>query len=127
MLLELNGIDVDCIIGERPDERLRTQRLMVDVRLDICDRSATSDNLEDTVDYAALTEHIRNALVSAECRMIERAAKVVHDLCIADPKVRAASVKVTKAGAIPHLVSASATFADRRMLEVNEGGVRNYG
>lgn len=110
MLLELNGIDVDCIIGELPEERLRTQRLMVDVRLDICDWSATSDNLGDTVDYAALAESIRAALVSAECRMIERAAKVVHDLCIADQKVRAASVRVTKAGAIPHLVSASVAF-----------------
>ena len=110
MLLELNGIDVDCIIGELPEERVKAQRLIVDVKLDICDKSAASDNLCDTVDYAALTESIRAALVSAECRMIERAAKVVYDLCIADPRVRQASARVTKTGAIPHLVSASAVF-----------------
>ena len=28
MILELHGIDVDCVIGERQDERNRTQRLM---------------------------------------------------------------------------------------------------
>ena len=111
MLLELNGIDVDCIIGELPEERIRTQTLMVDVSLDISDVSAVTDSLDDTVDYAALAESIRTALVSAECRMIERAAKVVYDLCVENPKVRSASVKVTKTGAIRHLVSASATYS----------------
>lgn len=110
MLLELNGIDVDCIIGELPEERVKTQRITVDVRLDICDKSASSDDLRDTVDYATLTGAVRAALVSAECRMIERAAKVVYDLCIALPGVRRASARVTKTGAIPHLVSASAVF-----------------
>ena len=110
MLLELNGIDVDCIIGELPDERVRNQRLMVDVKLEIGEASSLSDDLNDTVDYAALTESIRSALVSAECRMIERAAKVVHDVCMADAKVRSAMVKVTKTGAVSHLVSASVTL-----------------
>ena len=110
MKLELNGIDVDCIIGERPDERTRTQRLRVDVALTIDDKVATTDELADTVDYAALTERIRAALVAAKCRMIERAAKVVLDLCLADEKVSAAKVRVVKFGAIPHLESAAAVI-----------------
>ena len=110
MLLELNGLDVDCVIGELPEERVRKQRLVLDVQLEICDESAFSDEIADTVDYAALAESIRAALVAAECRMIERAAKGVHDICISCPKVRSAKVKVTKSGAIQHLASASATF-----------------
>jgi dihydroneopterin aldolase len=110
MLLELNGLEVDCIIGELPEERVRNQRLILDVKLEICDDSAFTDDITDTVDYAALTESIRDALVSAKCRMIERAAKVAHDICMSNSKVRSATVKVTKAGAIKHLASASATF-----------------
>ena len=110
MKLELNGIDVDCIIGERPDERTRTQRLRVDVVLTIDDKVATTDELADTVDYAALTEGIRTALVSAQCRMIERAAKVVCDLCLKDAKISAAKVRVVKSGAIPYLESAAAVI-----------------
>ena len=110
MILELNGIDVECIIGERAEERTRTQRLLVDVRLEIGDAAAESDVLSDTVDYAALTEKVRSALVAAKCRMIERAAKVVWKICRAFPSVRHATAKVTKAGAVPHLASASATF-----------------
>ncbi len=110
MRLKLNGIDVDCVIGERPDERTRTQRLRVDIVLAIDDRAAETDELGDTVDYAALTEKVRAALVAAKCRMIERAAKVVCDVCLAEAKVSAAEVSVAKSGAIPHLESASAVY-----------------
>ncbi|MBQ3747636.1 MAG: dihydroneopterin aldolase, partial [Kiritimatiellae bacterium] len=110
MTLKLNGIDVDCVIGERPDERTRLQTLRVDVELEISDVAADSDSLSDTVDYAALTERIRAALASAKCRMIERAAKIVKDVCLSDAKVRAAKVSVTKSGAVPHLESAQAVL-----------------
>ena len=113
MKLKLNGIDVDCVIGERPDERTRTQRLRVDVVLTIDDRAAETDELSDTVDYAALTEQVRAALVAAKCRMIERAAKVVADACLADGKVASVTVCVTKFGAIPHLESATAVYEER--------------
>ena len=111
MILELNGIDVDCIIGDRPDERERTQRLTVDVRLETDDAAATSDELADTVDYVALTDQIRAALEAAECRMIERAAKVVCDVCRKNAKVISAWVRVTKAGVVAHLASASAVMS----------------
>ena len=112
MTLRLNNIDVACVIGERPDERTRLQRLRIDVELSVPDAAAESDSVADTVDYAALAETIRQALVEAKCMMIERAAKIVADL------VPSASVKVTvtKYGAVPHLESASVSYErnDRR-------------
>ena len=111
MKLELNGIDVDCVIGEREDERNRLQRLRVDVVLEIPDDAAETDALEDTVDYAELTETIRAELVAAKCRMIERAARLVAEVCKRDPRVRSVEARVTKSGAIAHLASASAVFA----------------
>lgn len=110
MKLELNGIGVDCVIGERADERVRTQHLRVDVVLTILDRAGVTDELRDTVDYATLTEKIRTALIAAKCKMIERAARIVCDLCLGDAKVSAAKVQVTKFGAIAHLESASAVI-----------------
>lgn len=106
MILKLNGIEVDCIIGERSDERERAQRLIVHVELDVDEKACDTDELSDTVDYAALTEKIRAALVEAKCRMIERAANVVRGVCAAESAVRSVKVRVIKAGAIPHLESA---------------------
>lgn len=110
MKLKLNGIEVDCIIGERRDERDRPQKLRVDVELEVDERVSESDDLCDAVDYAVLSERIRDLLKSAKCRMIERAAKLVHGLCIEDGKVHSASVTVTKYGAVTGLDSASATI-----------------
>ena len=114
MKLRLNGLAIDCIIGERPDERVREQELRVDVELEIPDRAAETDELGDTVDYAALADRIRAALVAAKCKMIERAAKVVYDVCRTEAKVLSAAVTVTKAGAVPGLSSASAAYTGER-------------
>ena len=87
MTLMIEGIEVECIIGDLPEEREREQTLVVDAELEIPDRAAETDALADTVDYAAAAERVRAALKAAECRMIERAAKVVRS----DVKFRALS------------------------------------
>ena len=110
MELILENLTVDCIIGERADERNRLQRLVLDVSLDIDDTAAETDDLADTVDYAALAGKISAALMKAKCRMIERAAFVVAKLCATEKEVRRVEVRVTKYGAVRHLESASAFF-----------------
>ena len=114
MILQLNSLAVDCIIGELPEERVRRQTLVLDIELEIPDTASASDELADTVDYAALAGNVRAALVEAGCRMIERAARVAADVCLADGRVRALKVKVTKTGAIKGLESASAVLTIRR-------------
>ena len=111
MKLKLNGIEVACVIGDLPDERVRDQILRIDAELEILDRVAETDRLSDTVDYAALSERIRQALMAAKCRMIERAAKIACEACLADQKVLSATVTVTKFGAIIGLASASAVYS----------------
>lgn len=110
MILGLNEIEVECVIGERADERTRLQQLLIDVELEIPETAAKTDDLADTVDYAALTEKIRSALVAAKCRMIERAAALVAEVCRAEKLVRHVKVAVTKVGAIPYLKSATAIY-----------------
>ena len=111
MYLELEDLEVECIIGDLAHEREVPQKLLVCVRLEISDDAAESDALADTVDYAALADKIRSALQSAKCRMIERAAKIVEQTCLAEKGVKSVWVKVTKSGAIPGLKSASCVIA----------------
>lgn len=114
MTLELEGLEVDCVIGDLPSERAMTQRLVVGVRLEIPDAVSESDDIADTVDYAALASGIRDALVAARCRMIERAAAVALGVCMEFPSVAAARVRVVKSGAVPGLAAAAATVERRR-------------
>ena len=114
MTLNLNGLDVDCIIGDRADERTRPQTLRIDATLEIPPAAAQSDALRDTLDYVTLTEDIRRGLVAAKCQMIERAAKISFDVCAAACRpvagARPLRVTVTKSGAIPGLASASVCY-----------------
>jgi len=108
MTLRLDGLEVECVIGDLPCERERTQRLRVDAELEVSGRAAETDDLADAADYAALAERVRAALVAAKCRLIERAARIACDACLADVHVVAARVSVTKRGAVPGLASATA-------------------
>ena len=102
--LKLNGIEVECIIGDQPEERENEQRLLVDVALDIdLEDAAESDRLDDTVDYALLVGNIREALEDAQCRLLERAAGVVADVCLSDPRVERVTVGVRKFGSVSGL------------------------
>ena len=105
--IKLSNIGARCIIGDLPEERAREQRLLVDVTLET-DLSAVmaSDRITDTIDYAALSGEIRDALRSAKCRLIERAAGVVADVCLEDPRVERVTVCVKKSGCVPGLGSA---------------------
>ncbi|MBO7206258.1 MAG: dihydroneopterin aldolase [Kiritimatiellae bacterium] len=114
MVLSLNGLEVDCIIGERPDERERLQRLVIDAELEISPAAAKSDNLADTADYATLAEKISARLKEAKCMMIERAAYLAALICLEDKAVVSVGLKVTKAGAIEGLRSASVTVRLKR-------------
>lgn len=116
MILKLNELKVECVIGERAEERERLQELSIDVEMEIGDLAAETDELEDTVDYAALTEAIREELQAAKCQMIERAARIVCEAAfkVGGSKVLAAKAAVTKAGAIERLKSATAIYERSR-------------
>jgi dihydroneopterin aldolase len=103
------------VIGDRPEERDREQRLVVDVVLSLDLASAgASDALADTVDYAALAGSVRAVLRAARYRMIESAAECVARACLADSRVRSVRVRVEKPGAIAGLRAAAVVIERER-------------
>lgn len=113
--LELCGLEVMCVIGERPEERDMEQTLKVDVCLEYdMSRVVASDALCDAVDYAALAEKVRLVLRQAKCRMIECAAERVAEVCMAEPLVLAARVRVEKTGGVPGMRAAAVEIRRHR-------------
>jgi len=106
--LELCGLEVSCIIGDLPDERINEQTLKIDTTLFIDLRNAaSSDDLDDTVDYAEICDDIRSVLKRAQCRMIERAADCVAFVCLRDPRVKKVRVRVEKSERVEGLRAAA--------------------
>ena len=117
--LRLNGIEVLCSIGDLPEERLREQRLLVGVELELdLSAAAASDSLADTIDYASLSRRIRETLRSATCRLVERAAALAAEECLSDRRVARATVSVCKSGSVPGLASAEVVVSRARPAAV---------
>ena len=111
--LGLCGLEVRCIIGDRPDERSREQALLLDVSLSMdFSAVAVSDALADTVDYVSLADAIRAALRAGRFKMIESAAVCAARVCRAVPGVSGVTVRVEKVGAVPGLRAAAVTVEE---------------
>lgn len=83
--------------GVLPEEQVRPQPFQVDVEL-IVDVSAAgeSDDLDDTVDYSAVSEAVSRVVTSESYRLLERLATRIAQVCRADPRVVGVVVEVRK-------------------------------
>ena len=103
----LEGLRVECIVGDLPHERTFPQELFLDMTL-TCDLApaGASDQLADTVNYVAVIDSVRQTLISAKCQMIERAAQLAVEAAFAvDARVLEAEVTVRKPHALPGVVA----------------------
>lgn len=111
----LEGLRVECIIGDLPHERIFPQELFLDLEL-LCDLrpAGQSDALADTVNYVAVAEAIRSALTEARCQMVERAAQLATEAAFAtDSRIRACRVTLRKPHALPGVVAGVRLFRER--------------
>lgn len=92
---------VRCILGVNEEERRNMQDVLVDVELTTDVRAAAkSDDLTDAVDYRGLKKRILAFAESSSFRLVETLAERIAQMCLEDPRVEAARVKVEKPGAL---------------------------
>jgi len=99
--IHIRDLRLRCVIGVYPEERRRTQDVVINVTLwaDLR-RAGQTDRLEDTVDYKAIKQRIVEAVEPSEHYLIERLAERVAAICLDAPGVRRARVLVEKPGAL---------------------------
>lgn len=92
---------IRCVVGVFEEERKDRQDVIINITLH-ADLSAgcRSDDLEDTVDYKSIKKRILSALDGSSYMLIERMAERISEICLSDPRVKAAEVKVEKPGAL---------------------------
>ncbi len=78
----------------------------------------SSDDLDDTVDYGAVSEAVARVVVVGELRLLERLAARIAEVCRADPRVLGVVVEVRKLHPpvrAPSTTSACASSVDARL------------
>lgn len=95
-VITLRDLDVLCVVGLYPREKITPQPLVLQLKLYLDTRRAVSENsLRHTVDYAALAGEIRFILQHARYRLLETAADALaaYLLTPASPDAARAPIK----------------------------------
>jgi dihydroneopterin aldolase len=106
-VISLTGLRVWGRHGVLPEERRDGQDFLVDVALTVDTRAAAAtDDLAQTVDYAALADELVSVVAGEPVDLIETLASRLAQVCLADERVISARVTVRKPSApIPHAFS----------------------
>ncbi len=94
-LININDLEVDCIIGINPSERTRSQVLVISAELGVdLSYCACTNNLNDTVNYADVCEDLKALAVNLKAELLEVLAEKMCQLIFCRHK-RVRSVKLT--------------------------------
>jgi dihydroneopterin aldolase len=96
----VRGLRVRGFHGVLAQERADGQDFLVDAELSVdVARAAATDDLADTVDYAALCQALAGVVAGPPVALIETLATRLLAVCLADERVLAATVTVHKPAA----------------------------
>ncbi len=107
--IELRGLRVMAHCGVLPEELERRQPVSIDldVETDFTD-AGRSDALDDTIDYGGLVATVAELADTHRYNLLERFASDVAEQVLADPRVSAVRVTVTKLRPpVPHDLASS--------------------
>lgn len=91
------NLSIDCIIGERPEERISSQTIFVTLHVEYdISRCALSDQLMDSIDYVSLAEDCREEALKGQYQMIECYASRVLDRIFRKYPIEEARIVVRK-------------------------------
>jgi FolB domain-containing protein len=97
----ISDLLVRCVIGVRDEERRGKQDVLINVALSVDLRKAgTNDQLEDSMDYRALSKQIITMTESSKFHLVEALAEAVADICLQHPSIVQAQVRIEKPGAL---------------------------
>lgn len=98
----IEGLALKAVIGVHDWERAFAQRLAVDVVMAVNTApAAVSDALEDAVDYAMVSERLREIAAQSQYTLIEALAEKLAEAVLAMPAVAQVTLTLWKPGAVP--------------------------
>lgn len=112
----VSGLEVYGRHGVHEPERALGQRFVVDLEIDLAHaRASSSDDLADTVDYAALSDAVAAIVGGPPVALLESLAARIADRVLEDPHAAAVTVTVHKPHvAIAHTLTETAVRLRRR-------------
>ena len=114
--ISIVDLEVTCIIGILPNERVEEQTLLLDINLDVdIGNSAFSDEIDETIDYTIIAEMATKLAVTKKYNLIESFCRDLNNLFLETFQViKKTSISVKKPNAIPKAKYATFTMGKSR-------------
>ncbi len=114
----VRGLEVRASLGVLPHEHETLQRVVIDVELLVEDRDVAAgigeDRLRRVPSYAAVADRARAAALAGHTRLAETLAERIALAALADPRVVAAAVTVSKPDILADAAAVGVTVERRR-------------
>jgi 7,8-dihydroneopterin aldolase/epimerase/oxygenase len=106
VMVHISGLEVPGRHGVHDAERVLGQRFVVDIAMALAhDRATVTDDLADTVDYAAMADRVAAIVAGKPVALLERLCRLIADCVLKEGVVRAVTVTVAKPHvAVPHVL-----------------------
>ncbi|HEV8246018.1 MAG TPA: dihydroneopterin aldolase [Polyangiaceae bacterium] len=115
--IKIAGLELSCIVGVRPAERRRPQRIRIDLTLGLdLSEAGRTGRISHTVDYSVVAEQVRHLLQFREYRLIEMASEELSSMLLGIyPAVECMTVQLEKPEALRgHAVSGAVSITRER-------------
>ena len=99
--VKIERLELDCIIGINPWERLTKQQITVDIEIDTdLTAAGKSDSIEDTINYRTIAKTVTTEVEKSDYGLVESIGAKIADICLEDDRVFSVRVTVRKPGAV---------------------------
>jgi len=111
-LIEITDLHLRTVIGANDWEREVKQDVIINVQMEFDPaRAIESDDINDTVDYKAVTKSIIKLVEGSQFYLIEKLADSILKIVTGTPGVSGATVRVDKPQALRFAQSVSVTLS----------------
>src|SRR5690606_34000848 len=113
----IRDLVLSAYIGVHRHEKAGRQRVRLNVDLDVVeDAGAAADRLADVVCYETMANRIRTATCSGHVKLVVPLAERIAEICLSDPRVVRARVRIEKLDIFPDAVSAGVEIERRQVV-----------
>ena len=99
--VKIERLELDCIIGINPWERLTKQQITVDIEIDTdLTAAGKSDSIEDTINYRTIAKTVTTEVEKSDYGLVESIGAKIADICLEVDRVFSGRVTVRKPGAV---------------------------
>jgi 7,8-dihydroneopterin aldolase/epimerase/oxygenase len=97
----IEALEIECVIGIYDWERKIKQPIVLDIEMAFDNRPpAASDNIEDTLDYKAVSKRLIQFVSESSYGLVEKLAEECCKIIIEEFKVKHVKFKLSKVGAV---------------------------